>query len=74
MGSPVMLVGFGSSRLYADDIRIEDEEWRVIFREDIACQGERAGGAKRFGLNGKCDSDIVFLFILFGVRHVTDRR
>jgi hypothetical protein len=73
MGSPVMLGGFGCSRLYADDIGIEDEEWRVIFCEDIASQGERAGGAKRFCLNGKCDSDVVFFFILFGVRHVTDR-
>ena len=48
----------------ADDVGVEDEEWRRVFAEGFGGEFEGAGGAKGFGFDGEFDLDVVLLFVL----------
>ncbi len=54
--------------IVADDIGVEDEEWRVILSKSLLCQFERTCGPQWFCLNGNLDIDIVFFSILWRKR------
>jgi hypothetical protein len=55
-------------RIVTDDIGVQDEEWRVVFGENILCQFQGTSGAEGFSLNGELDLYVVLLFVLF--RHI----
>ena len=48
----------------ANNIRVEDEERRVILAQDLLRQLERASRAQRFGLDGELNVDSVLLLVL----------
>jgi len=54
-------------RVLADDVRVEDKEWGVVFSEDLLGEFEGTGGAEGFCLDGEFDADVVFLFVLGAV-------
>jgi hypothetical protein len=51
-------------RVVADDIGVEDEEWRVILCEDLLRELQGTGGVEGLGLNGELDVDTVLLLVL----------
>lgn len=51
-------------RVFANNVGVEDEEWRVILAEDLFCQFQGTGGTQGFGLDGEFDVDIVLFFVL----------
>lgn len=51
-------------RVVADDIRIEDEERRVIFSKSLFGQLKGASRPKWFRLNGEFNPDIIFFLVL----------
>ena len=51
-------------RVVADDIRIEDTEWRVIFSKSFFSQFEWASRPKWFRLDREFNLDIIFFLIL----------
>ena len=51
-------------RIVADDIRIQDEERRIILTKDLLGQFQRASSAERFRFDGEFDLDVVFLLVL----------
>ena len=60
------LVKFGEflEGIFADDIGVEDEEWRVILSEDLFGQLQGTGSSKGLCLDGEFDAHVVFLLIL----------
>jgi hypothetical protein len=62
----VLLVELGELRkgVFAGDIGVEDKERRLVLSEDGLSELERTGGAKRLGLDGECNLDIVQLLVL----------
>ena len=48
----------------ADDVRVEDEEGRVILAEDLLSKLQGSGSAQGLGLDGEIDLDIVLLLVL----------
>jgi hypothetical protein len=50
--------------MYTNDIRVQDEERRIVLAENIFGQSKGPGGTQRFSFNGKSDAHIVLLFIL----------
>lgn len=48
----------------ANDIGVEDEEWRVILAQDLLGQFQGACGAQGFGFDGEFDSDVILFLIL----------
>lgn len=54
----------------ADDVRVEDEERRIILAEDLLCELQGTSGAQWLGLDGEGDIDVVLFFIaLEGLGH-----
>jgi len=54
-------------RVLARYVGVENEERRVILGEDFFGEFKRAGGAKRFVLDGEGDGDAEFFRVLSGV-------
>jgi hypothetical protein len=48
----------------ADDIGVEDEEWRVVLQQDLLGKLQGTGGVEGFGLDGELDVDVVLLLVL----------
>jgi hypothetical protein len=46
----------------AGDVRVEDEEGRIVFSEDFTSEGKRSGGTEGFGLHAESNGDTVILF------------
>lgn len=57
-------VGQLAKGVFADDVRVENEEGRVVFAEDLLGQLERSGGAEGFGLDGEFNVDVVLILVL----------
>lgn len=51
--------------VFANDIGVQDKEWRVILAENLLCQLQGAGGAQRLGLDGELNLYVVLLFVLY---------
>lgn len=51
-------------RVVTDDVRVENEEGRVIFAENLFGELERTRRAERFSLDGKFNFDAVVFLIL----------
>lgn len=48
----------------ADDVRVQDEEGRVVLGEDLLGKLQGTGSVERFGLDGELNVDVVLLLIL----------
>lgn len=48
----------------ADDIGVEDKEWRVVLQQDLLGKLQGTGGVEGFGLDGELDVDVILLFVL----------
>ena len=48
----------------ADDVRVQDEEGRVVLTENLLGELQRSGSAQGLGLDGEIDLDIVLLLVL----------
>lgn len=54
-------------RVFANDIRVEDEERAIVFSEDLLSKLERTSCTKGFGFNREFDLDIVLFLILLSL-------
>lgn len=50
--------------IVTNHIRVEYEEWGIIFPKNLFCQLQRPGGAEGFGLDRELDLDVVFFLVL----------
>ena len=48
----------------ADDVRVEDEEGRVVLAENLLSKLQGTGGAQGLGFDGEIDLDVVLLLVL----------
>lgn len=48
----------------ADDVRVEDEEGRVVLAENLLSKLQGTGGTQGLGLDGEIDLDVVLLLVL----------
>jgi len=48
----------------ADDVGVENEEWGVVFAENLFGELERTSGAERLGLDREFNLDVVLLLVL----------
>lgn len=53
---PELLEGVGAS-----NVRVQDEEWRIILAQDFPRKSKRSSGAERFSLDAEGDVDTVLL-------------
>lgn len=51
-------------RIVADDIGIENEEWRIILAQDFLGQLQRPRSAQGFGFDGEFNVDVVLFLVL----------
>ena len=51
--------------IFANDIGIEDKEWRVVFPKDFLGEFERTSSSERLSLNGELDANVVLFFVLW---------
>ena len=58
-------VSEGLEGVGAGDVRVEDEEGRVVLAQDFTGEGERTGRTERLGLDGEGDGDTVLFLGLF---------
>lgn len=53
--------------IVADDVRVQDEEGRVVLTENLLGELQRSSGAQGLGLDGEIDLDVVLLLVLIVV-------
>lgn len=57
-------VGHLLEGVVADDVGVENEEWGVVFAENLFGELERTSGAERLGLDREFNLDVVLLLVL----------
>lgn len=60
----LVVIGELAEGVFADDVRVEDEEGAVILGEDLLGQLQGSGGVKGLGLDGKGNVDTKTLLVL----------
>jgi hypothetical protein len=48
----------------ANDVRVQDEEGRVVLSENLLGELQRSSSAQGLGLDGEVDLDVVLLLVL----------